>query len=208
MVQRLDLRHVEVNIFRSTYQDGLMELYLGLVLLSLGSGRVLDALNLSENATLLVGVISGMALVIGLVVLREYVVIPRRGRVRFSSQRRRRQQRVALGWIVGTYTAFGILYAVGTAHLALGRGVVLAIFGTIIVLPFWLCAHFLQIPRLYSYGALIVAALLVGHQVRNTLAGLIAAGGVMIVIGIVLLIRFVREHPIPSAAEAMNGNIG
>jgi hypothetical protein len=208
MVQKLDLRHVEANIFRSTYQDGLMELYLGLMLLSLGSGRVLDALKLSDNATLLVGVIGMMVLIAGLIVVRECVVIPRRGRVRFSAQRQRRQQRVALGWIVGTYAAFGILYAVGTAYLALGRWVVLAIFGAIIVLPFWLGAHFLQIPRLYSYGALMVVALLAGHEVGSALAGLIAAGGVMIVIGIVLLIRFVRQHPIPSAAEAMNGSVG
>ena len=168
MVQQIDLRHVEANLFRSTYQDGLMEIYLGLMLLSFGSGRMLDALHLSDNATLLVGVISMMVLITGLILVRETVVIPRRGRVRFSAQRRRRQQRVGWAWMVVTYAAFGVLYAVGTAHLALGRWVVLAIFGAIIVLPFWLCAHFLQIPRLYTYGALIVAALLVGHEAGST----------------------------------------
>jgi hypothetical protein len=206
MVRNIDLQDVKANVFRSTFQDGLMELYLGLMLLSFGSGPVLDALHLSENATLVVSVISVMVLVMGLVLLREYVVVPRRGRVRFGARRRRRQQRVALAIMISLYAAFGILCAAGTAHLPLGRWGVLAIFGGIIVLPFWLCAHFLQIPRLYGYGALVVAALWIGHGLGSGLAALVAAGGIMTGIGIVLFVRFVREHPIPPAAEAANGN--
>jgi hypothetical protein len=208
MVQPIDLKALERRAFRSTFQDGLMEIYLGLMLLSFGSGRLLDALNLSDNATLLVGVIGGMALIAGVILVRETVVIPRRGRVRFGVQRRRRQQGVAWAWIVGWYAALGILFAVGTGHLALGRWAVLAIFGAIIVLPFWLGAYGLQIPRLYAYGVLIAAALLIGHAAGSVLAGLITLGVIMIGIGIVLLVRFVREHPIPTTAEATNGRAG
>jgi hypothetical protein len=206
MAQPIDLKELERRAFRFTFQDGLLELYLGLMLLSFASGPVLDALNLSDNATLLVGVIGMMALVMGLVALREYVILPRRGRVRFSVQRRQRQQRVAWETMIGLYAAFGILLAVGTAHLPLGRWGVLAIFGCIIVLPFWLPAYFLQIPRLYGYGALIVAAVVIGHALGSGLAALIVAGGVMMVIGIVRLVRFLRDHPLPPV-EAVNGHI-
>ena len=208
MVRNIDLQDVEANVFRSTFQDGLMELYLGLMLLSFGSGPVLDALHLSENATLVVGVISMMVLVMGLILLREYVVVPRRGRVRFGARRRHRQQRVALAIMISLYVAFGILYAAGTAHLPLGRWGVLAIFGGIIVLPFWLCAHFLQVPRLYGYGVIVVVALLIGHALGSGLAALVVSGGVMMVIGIMRFVRFLRDHPLPPAAEAANGHIG
>jgi hypothetical protein len=204
MLQNVDLREVESNVFRSTFQDGLMELYLGLLFLSFGSGWVLKALNLSDNWALIVNVMSMMVLMMGLVALREYVVIPRRGRVRFSSRRRQRQQRVALILMIIWYAAFGILYAVGTAHLPLRRWGVLAIFGAIILLPFWLPAYFLQIPRLYGYGVLVAAALLFGHELGSRLTGLVALGGVMMTVGIVLFVRFLRDHPLPPAAEVAN----
>jgi hypothetical protein len=206
MVRNINLQDVEANVFRSTFQDGLMEIYLGVMLLSFASGPVLDALNLSENVALLVGVVGMMALVMGWIALRETVILPRRGRVRFSAQRRQRQQRVAWAIMISLYAAFGILFAAGTAHLPLGRWGVLAIFGCIIVLPFWLPAYFLQIPHLYGYGVLIVVAVVIGHALRSGMAALIVSGVVMTVIGIVRLVRFVRGHPLPSV-EAANGHI-
>jgi hypothetical protein len=80
------------------------------------------------------------------------------------------------------------------------------------IVVFSLGAYFLDVSRFYAYGMLYAIPVPVGVVLlQNTgLPGLMflpigVSGGVMVIIGVVLFIRFLRDYRIPAGA-ASDGN--
>lgn len=194
---RIDLNEVERRAFQATLQDGLLEMYLGLIFLGFGMGGILDSVGLPGDMSIVIMMLA----VVLLWALREYVVLPRMGRVQFSAARRKKVRNVWFAIMASWYVAFGVLFVAGMRHIGLGWAWLLAIIAAAMLAGFWLPAYFLHIPRLYGYGALLALAMPLIHWVGSGVAVFSAAGGLMALAGIVRLVRFVRDHPVPPAEE-------
>ena len=74
------------------------------------------------------------------------------------------------------------------------------------IVGFSLAAHFLNLNRLYAYGVLFAVALpvrIILKQIPNlkgiSLSAYFVSGSIILLIGTTILIRFLRDHPIPTA---------
>jgi hypothetical protein len=209
MSQHLDLKALERRAFRSTFQDGLWDIWLGLVFLMFAVSPLLEEAGVSRTTTMIlwigVDVVAFLILWLG----KKYVTIPRLGLVRFGLQRQAKLRRLRLVLAVS-----GLVVLIATLALNAGEkpgeAVVLGAFAAIIIAVFGLMAYSMDFDRLYVYAVSLALSLPVGEVLREH-AGLPDAGyayfvtaGLIIAIGIIHFTRFLRDYPLP-AQEAQNG---
>jgi len=96
MSEKLNLKQIERKAWRSVFQDGLWDIYLGLLLLLMGSSLLLDQLPIGEAARL--GIYLGLMAVclVGMWLAKTYITIPRTGRAQFGPARQIRRKKVGI----------------------------------------------------------------------------------------------------------------
>jgi uncharacterized membrane protein YccC len=210
MTTDMDLKQLERRAWRSSFQDGLLDIYLGLLLVLLSIPALLPGIFTSELREY-AGYV-GFALVAFLVYwwAKRYVTAPRMGRVRFRATRKARQTMakvvyvgsalggamlllLALAWRSGT--PGGGSPWLGTPELfALGIGFWM-------MLVFGLGSHFLDFRRGYLIGA--VYALAFGGTILLDEPVVFAiCGAVLVCVGLIVFIRFLQTYPKPAELES------
>jgi hypothetical protein len=194
----------------TNFEDGLWDLLLGMIFVLLAVYPVTrDRLGAVGNAVLIIG---GMLLLAVLqALLRKRVSTPRLGWVKG-------RRSPAKAWLLGiTIALFGLTCLLFVLTLLFpGRmGRLIAGFG-----PQWLSTYLIEIivllvlvclfsamgflfgvPRLYGYGWLLgganlASAAIYGGAARGFNLPLAAAAGLILSIGLILLIRFLRRYPV------------
>ena len=201
----MDLKTLEKRAWRSFHQDGLWDIYLGLILWALAVflGGGLDAI---ENDlwrlvayTLL---ISGAFLVFW--AGKRYLTIPRLGQVKFGPARKRRMLHLAL--ILGGFTLVTVVLVILTAtakntNTSLPPGLPVYLFaglfvGAVIATIAW----FNDYPRGYYIAVIYALCFGLGEHWQNW--SIFWLGGLLVLTpGVVLLIRFLRQYPLPEPGE-------
>jgi hypothetical protein len=196
------MRDLERKAWKSYHQDGLKDIFLGLILLAMGISGILG----SDLALI------GFELVAILVLLacKKYVTTPRMGHVEFSPERKARKMKAVL--LVGASALVGLgaylaLAGIGGASewLAGHRELVHAGVGLWIFLLLSMMAYWLDFTRLYWIALVICAAFIVALWLGNPLV-FVVAGTVVLAPGMVLLIRFLHQYPIPRGTDPTSGN--
>ncbi|KAA3660969.1 MAG: hypothetical protein DWQ04_17845 [Chloroflexi bacterium] len=202
MSSNMSLKEAERKAFRSTFQDGLWDVYLGFVFLLFGIGPLIQV---SADNDWILSLGYFVPLVLLFVAAKKYITTPRIGRAKFSQARKRKVKKVrllllfsvVLGTIIYLMGATGDGFAGSFAKLP----IVLLVFTVNVLLIFWLGAYFLDFSRLYVYGALLGLSFPAGFFlmergiVADETRPFILTSSIMIVVGIVLFVRFLRENP-------------
>ena len=213
MSHTINLKELERKAFRSTFQDGLWDMYLGFLLLIMGMGPVLPALDTSVMwilvMLLMLSVLAWLAFWAG----KKFITTPRMGLVKFGPQRKAKLKKTRavlfLSALLGVITfVLRATWKVEGATIPIPAYV----WAVQAIVVFGLGAYFLDVSRFYAYGVLYAIPVPVGIVLlQNTgLPGLMflpfgVSGGVMVLIGAVLFIRFLREYPLRAVA-ASDGN--
>jgi hypothetical protein len=192
----MDARAVERTAYRSRWDDGLFDLYLGLSLVWMGVAWLwFDA----------IAGIAGVfpAIFVGpFVAFRTRFIEDRSGYVRFSEERRRWERRNLVGFLVlglgGLIVAMAFLVTAGG-----GSGVTDAIdriapglIAFIIAAMVGVVAVASMLPRLFGYTfVLVLGGVLAAIYDTNPGLPLLAAGVVVSAVGTWLVWRFVHTHP-------------
>jgi hypothetical protein len=213
MSTSLNLKEIERKAFRSVHQDGLWDIYIGGIVMSM---TVFANPDDGENFTSqrLVVYMLGM-LVFGLFFWggKKYLTTPRLGQVKFGAQRRRRSLTMAI--ILAGIVLLQVLFVTGTAlmrshpdwgrQLGLGlsdpdygRLLVAAIAALFVGPSMLLIAFFTDFPRGY-YIAFMLSLAVFALVWFGEAVYLIAASLLILIPGVVLFIRFLRQHPLPTA---------
>jgi hypothetical protein len=213
MTTSLNLKEIERKAFRSVHQDGLWDIYIGGIIMSMTVFAIPDD---GENFTpqRLWLYMLGM-LVFGLLFWggKKYLTVPRLGQVKFGAQRRRRSLTMAI--ILAGIVLLQVLFVTGTALLRnnpdwgrqLGLGLsdpdygrlLVAAIGALFVGPsMTLIAYFTDFLRGY-YIAFILSLAVFSLIWFGQPVYLIAASLLILIPGVVLFIRFLRQHPLPPA---------
>jgi hypothetical protein len=211
----LNLDALERKVWMRYFEDGINELYLGMLLLLMGSGRLLPQGDTppSDNILLLVGL---AALVVTAYYLaKRFITYPRIGMVKFGPKARTRHKRAVI--LLSLSALFGLVLYVIVMISASGG---LRITAPDIVFPlawslncllvFGLMGYFWGYPRLYLIAvlyALVHPLLVVFRRVLGVDIGYLAfavPATPIVVMGAVLLIRFIRNHPLPKTAPGRN----
>jgi hypothetical protein len=213
---RLSLKELERKAYRLFFRDGLWDLYLGLLLLTMGIPVLLTRPGASESA-LPIAVGLGMALVAVGVFFggKRYVTVPRLGTATFGAARRTGRRRTALVLTFSVLVGLALFVlsglGIGTRGGLAGIPVPALAWAGNCLIVFGLGAYFLDFGRLYAYGVLYAASFPLAVVLR-TQAGL-AQGWLiayaltsapMLIIGLVLFVRFLHDYP-PPPKEAPDG---
>ena len=212
-----DLKKLEKRAYRSTFEDGLWDLFLGMIISGFGIAWIGDLMSLPGTlGTIIIllpwNVISILIFTLG----KKYITIPRMGIVKFG--KRRKRQRLVLIILLALNVFFAlvmlILFSFGAFEDLDLSGVFFAlIIGLLIItVPLMILGIALQFYRLYIIAILggmcfFFSELwypLVGSPFDMLLSfGLI--GGCFIVLGLIFLFRFIRKYPKPTE-EVVDGN--
>lgn len=203
----VDLKELERQAYRATFQDGLWDLFLGLMLLATGGMHTLARMGVSQPWPFLPALVPVLLFVIG----KRTITIPRMGVATFGPARQGRLRRLRIFLIaaVAVGGALFLLAATGGVGVLL-RGEVLGVPVLLIALSavMWmglsLWAHFLDFPRLYWIALLFGLSAPLSELLRplvgatvHYLVGFGITALVVCAVGLAHLIRFVRSHPVP-----------
>jgi hypothetical protein len=222
MTTDLDLKQLERKAFRSTFQDGLWDIFLGLLLLNMGGGTLLGGSGMSPLwSMILLTVFAGLVLVL-FWAGKKCITTPRIGSVKFGPQRKSKLKRVRgvlfLSVLMGLLM---FLWGLGAwsgrlPYLLAELPIPAYVWAVQCVVVFGVAAYFMDVTRFYLYGVLYALPFPLGILLaRNTdLSGTHSmaltfgsAGGIMVLIGVLLFIRFVRRYPKP-AQDGLERNAG
>jgi hypothetical protein len=213
MSNSLDLKNIEKKAFSAAHQDGLWDIYIGGVVLSmsvLAYSTASEAFSRVRFGLYLAGMGVFYILFWG---GRKYLTTPRLGQVKFGPRRQKRK--LTLTIVLASIVLLQVILLVGSTLLwmnpqwAISLGLahwgpiperlLVAIIGALFVGPSMvLIAYFNDFLRGY-YIAVILSLAVFSLIWFGQPIYLIVAALLIMVPGVVLFIRFLREHPAPPA---------
>ena len=196
MSSRWALREIEKKVWFRTFEHGMWDIGIGSMFMMFGLSILASFAALS--AIWMVGLLPGFR------EIGRRLIEPRIGRVQFRERRKQATTRVTgmltVTAVMGMVTFLFITWvSKGTApawaqwigdHFVIFIGL---IWGGALAVTGWL----VNFPRLYAYGALIFGSLVITDFVKGYHLGfsLTIVGGLILLTGIILLIRFLRRYP-------------
>ena len=212
----MNLKEAERKAFRlSTSQDGLYDTFFGLMIVLFSAMPWLDENGLRTPWNVILVESIGLLILLGVLVIKKYIVAPRIGHVRYGAERKKRMKRLAAGMgliFVLTVALFGLtVRAIYFGEPLIDKpiqtnfplDIVHTGAGIFIFAIFSLIGYMNDYPRLYVYGLLFGMGYIISTTLQDitgnplywpfTLAGLGAA-----VTGFVLFTCFLQSYPVPT----------
>jgi hypothetical protein len=201
-----DLGQLERNAFSRFYDDGLVDVYVGVMLVITGAANVVADGTEVPGQTLIWMMVLAFGVTVPLLMLRRHLLRTRLGSFQPGPQRRKRIKGTWLALLASTVLGvvmFGIVMLLGGDFDGDTVGVVLPIVWFVNgVVVFGAGAYFLDVPRFYFHGVmwglamplLIWPDLLWDYRLAPWLA-LGIPGGVIAAVGIDKLFTFLRRYP-------------
>jgi hypothetical protein len=200
MKQESELRTIQRKVYMSFFEDGVWDIFLGLFVLGWG-------LSILTKGTYLPGALF-VALYLTVWGIKKWLTYPRIGYVRFSSTNRRKITTrfvILLTVVLLLGLLAGVLWGIGTRPQWLTDYFPL-IFNGMLAALVCLAAYWARVNRFFLHAALIFlgAVLHVWLGIQWEF-GFIGAGGIIILVGLGILIRFIHKYP-RVAQESQDGN--
>lgn len=204
MQSSLDLTNVERQAWTAYYQDGLWDIYLGLLLFVAAlMSTTLDGLDNTLVRLLLYAVLAGGSYLL-FWAGRRFLTYPRLGRVRFGADRRMKKAR--LGWVMAGFVVLNLLLLALTAAARRDPQVwarwmpsgwtMMLLVGVFIGSVMTCVAYFNDFKRGYYIAAIFALTFFASEALGS--ATFWVAGTLVIIPGIILLGRFLAAHPRPT----------
>ncbi|MBI9047310.1 MAG: hypothetical protein JEZ06_22675 [Anaerolineaceae bacterium] len=188
-----DLKQLERNIFISYHQDGLVDIFVGLVMLTFSLGMLWGF-----------AAFSGAIVVLGTpiwMLMKRKITIPRIGFVRFSNKR---TKPLAAFLVIGLLVLF-FFFVLGFFSASVAESGFfnlieqhyMIMIAMIFAIPFFFLGSFLGIPRMYVYCVATIMLVTLGSisQMTDWLP-LLSAGTLVFTWGLITMIRFIKNNPV------------
>lgn len=206
MNAQLNLKEIERKAFMSMYQDGLWDIYMGLIVAGMAIFIYRPPSGYSILNIVLLFVITMVAFVL-FWAAKKFITVPRMGQVTFGQTRKHRLTTMAiiLGAFVLLLAGVVVLTALGWADAGeigaflndKAKGIVIvAVIGAFFVGASMIVrAGFTDFPRGYYIAILMAIAVFLMISLNQPIYPVLL--GVLIIIpGVVLFVRFLRKYPL------------
>jgi hypothetical protein len=205
----LDIKSLEKKVYRSFFEDGFWDIFVGMLLLGFSLGWTQIIIDIFEPLDIMIISIIWNTITFLIYYLgKKFITIPRIGTVKFGQKRKARQKKlkifllinVLFGCIVFILTFFGLL-----DFLVLGGSLTPLLIGLIAyTFPFTIVAYFLEFNRLYIYALMGGFSFFISDIIYSILGspldsiiGFGVPGGIIVVVGLIFFIKFLRKYPKP-----------
>jgi len=199
-----DQKKIERRVFTSFFQGGIIEAFTGIILLQLGLPALFSRSGFGDWESALLTLPIALILLIVVFLVRKFVVTPRIGKVKFLPERRRKLSKLIivpiLTLIAGAIVGYIFSENASLRHIFVGQ----IPFILVPIIVFGAAAYFLDMKRLYVYGAIVGLVFPLGKYLetvivsRNTLpATILFTAFVFLGIAIVFLVSFLRKYQEP-----------
>jgi hypothetical protein len=206
MSEKIDLKKIERKAWMTYFDDGLLDILFGIILLDMGIAPLLETAGVPYILPYGLIFIAGYAIVyFG----KRYITMPRMGFVKFGRERRSRSAKARTALLVSV--AFGIVVAllVGTGIIPSQSQYFGAIaFGVNAIVVFSVMGYFLDFNRVYIYGVFFAASIVLMELSRahvgttyDNVIGFGVFGMITTLTGMVYLIRFIQRYPVRSGSS-------
>ena len=205
MAEKLDLKEIEKKAWRSTYQDGLWDIYMGLLVIGFALIFYLNFLGLEEPQIIIFLCCWNIIPICILSFGKKYITPKRIGSVKFGEKRKKTKKRLTYFLTVNVFILllFSVLTPLGLFELIPLEGLMVPlILGLFITIPLSIVAYFLDFSRLYVYSIFFGLGYLLSELfyplVGTPLDFLLSFGvpGIIItLIGLYFLICFLKKYP-------------
>ncbi len=202
MEEKLDLHRLEASLYRSFWQDGLLDVFIGTGVLLIGFAWL--------AALVPLGAVVPAVLMPFWPIARKRLITPRAGYVRFSDARTRHERKqlrmlvgigtgvFVLSLLGGIYAYFRVAASASDAFLAM---LVPALPNVLLALLLALGSLLFAIWRYLLYAILFVLVGVVGLMMgMHPGWQLVGAGALTLLAGLALLTHFLLHHPLPEPA--------
>lgn len=205
----ISLKAAERQAFQASFADGLWDVFIGSLTLVFALAPILSEI-LGDFWSSFIFLPFWGLVYLSIWLVRKHVLASRLGTVSFGKTRRAKMRKFSLVMVVinALTLLLGILVVLNFRQIP-GFGLA-GLFGLLLLAGLSAAAWLLEFPRLYVYGLLLFVAPLVGewlhsyhgftHHGYPVVFGI--AAGSMILTGLVIFIRVLRNHPVVDAGEA------
>lgn len=209
MTESIDLKSLEEKAYRSVFNDGLWDIFIGMLILNLGMGPLFDFFfgSLGYLAIFIIILVWNTITLLIFILGKKYITIPRIGYVKFGPKRKSKQLKLKI-FLIGVFFVNLLLFVLNIADIieySQMQPLLIALFlgFGILTIPFCIIAYFLDFTRLYYYafsaglGFFLTELLppIVGEYLDDFIIfGVI--GGIIILIGLYYFISFLKKYPL------------
>jgi hypothetical protein len=205
----LNLKELERKAWRSSFQDGILDITLGLVLFSMALSALLELRFEAGDRLLHYAIYFGfiLATLAFQWAAKRYITVPRIGQVKFGSGRQVRKKKTIQVLIASVVLGLALMVSLpalqGKFSAILIPSIIFPIIFVLnVLIVFGLMAYYMDFPRLYLIALLFALPFPLNELARGygrpdlTFYAFAVPALVVIGIGVVYLIRFIRENPV------------
>jgi len=208
-MNQINLKELELKAFRSTFQDGLWDIYFGLIVICMSFFIYRPATGYSPLNILLM--LASMVVACALFLAgKRFITLPRMGQVKFGEKRARRKKTMmlVLGVVILIQVTLLAIQFVGWRNPEFGAklnaflqeknamDLAIATIGSLFVGPSMiLVAYFTDFPRGYFIAVMMALAVFLAIYLNQSIYPIIT--GILIAVpGVVLFLRFLQKYPL------------
>ena len=202
MENKINLDKLETKVFKTTYQDGLLDMFLGIILLQLAIGPLLTDIGFSDFGAAAAFIPVWLIALLLFFLIKRFITKPRIGTIKPGPVRKAKIVKVNILLLVILSAGFIIALLYEDFSQSINFSFPLT-FSMMILSLASVSAYYFNIIRLYYYGILIAIAPLIGEILWSY--GLVSHHGfpivfgissfVLITVGVNLFIRFLHNYP-------------
>ena len=204
MAESVDLKVLETKAWRSTFQDGIWDIFFGL--LFLGFGFSVLANQIFDLGTIIILIPWNIATVLILCLGKKFLTIPRLGFVKFSNKRKKTRKFILIFTTINVAFALFLLIL---SYLGLSGWFQLnplldpLIIGFLVItFPLSIFGFFLDFYRLIFYSVLAGLGFFLSELFYpitgspfDIFLSFFLIGFTIVIIGLIYLIKFLQEYP-------------
>jgi MFS family permease len=204
MVEKISLKQTERKVFKTVFNDGLWDIFIGSFFLQFAIAPLLSS-SLGDFWSSAIFLPFWALLFVFILLTRKHIISPRIGFVKFGPERKRKLTKFTVIMLIINIMAFivGIIFALNANVIS---GWIYSVFiGLIILGASSIATHLLDFTRLFFYGLLFMLSLVIGewsfiylktaHHGFPITFGISA--GIIIITGLVLFFRLLKNNPMP-----------
>lgn len=206
MSDQLNLKRLEKKAWRSAFQDGIWDIYFGLLILGLAIAPFGENFGLPvELGSMIIVLCVNTIAVLFLIFAKKYITIPRLGFVKFGAKRKKTKKRLLIFLVFNCALALLFLFVNISGIFEIlnigGLAEPLVIGLLLITVPLSVLAYFLEFHRLYIYAILFGLGFFISELVYpfvgsplDLFLSLGLLGIVVIFIGLGYFVQFLRKY--------------